>query len=86
MIVPHVDNLYTLIGIIVVGVQHIVTAALNKRRQIVIKTLVNGRLSERDLRIEQLAHELTKAGIPIPPPAHPVVRTIIVQNDDKGRE
>jgi len=84
MIVPHVDNLYTLLGVIFVGVQHIVTAALNKRRQLVIKMLVNGRLSENQLRIEQLTSALSAAGIPVPPPAHPVVRTIIVKDNNAG--
>jgi hypothetical protein len=44
--------------------------------------LVNGRLSENQLRIEQLTSELSKAGIQVPPPAHPVVRTIIVKDND----
>jgi len=82
--VSHVANLWTVIGFAIVCVQHIVTAALNKRRQLVIKMLVNGRLSESQLRIEQLTSELSAHGLPIPPPAHPVVRTIIVKDNNAG--
>lgn len=84
MTVPHVDNLYTLIGVLGVGLMHLITGALNKKRQLVIKMLVNGRLSESLLRIEQLTSELSKAGLPVPPPAHPVVRTIIVKENNAG--
>lgn len=81
---PHIDNLYTLIGVLGVGVLHVIQAALAKRRQLVIKMLVNGRLSENQLRIEQLTSELSKAGIAIPPPSTPVVRTIIVKDNNAG--
>lgn len=80
MILPHVDNLYTLAVCVVTGVFHWLTARAQKRRTITIMMQVNGRLSETLLRAEQLTHELSKADIPIPPPLTPVVRTIVVRD------
>jgi len=80
MILPHVENIYTLAVCVLTGVFHWLTARANKSRSLTIMMQVNGRLSETLLRNEQLAHELSKAEIPIPPPMTPVVRTIIVKD------
>lgn len=82
-LVPHVDNVYTVITVVCTGLFHWLVARAHSRKLLTIKLLVNGRMSERDLRVEQLTHELSKAGIPIPPPAQPVVRTIVVREDKK---
>jgi hypothetical protein len=86
----HVENIYTLLAVVVTGGYNILAMWLKTRkdnkahedtesRLSTIKILVNGRLSESLLRIEQLSHELNKNDIAIPPPATPVVRTIVVQ-------
>jgi enterochelin esterase-like enzyme len=84
MFLPHVENIYTLAAIGLSGVFHWLTARAQKNRSLTIMMQVNGRLSETLLRNEQLAHELSKAEIPIPPPMTPVIRTIVVRDPNAG--
>jgi hypothetical protein len=81
-LLPHVSNLWTLLAVLGSGFFHWLVARAQSRKLLTIKFLVNGRLSETLLRCEQLAHELTKNNIPIPPPPAPVVRNIVVRDDD----
>jgi hypothetical protein len=88
----HVENIYTLLAVVVTGGYNILAMWLKTRkdnkahedtesRLSTIKILVNGRLSESLLRIEQLSHELNKNDIAIPPPATPTIRTIVVNGE-----
>lgn len=80
-LLPHVENGWTLIAVLGSGFFHWMVARAQARKLLTIKLLVNGRMSERDLRVEQLTHEMSKNGLPIPPPSQPVVRTIVVKDD-----
>jgi hypothetical protein len=86
----HVENIYTLLAVVVTGGFNVLGMWLKSRkdnrshqdtedRLSTIKILVNGRLSESLLRIEQLTHELAKNGVAVPPPSTPTIRTIVVQ-------
>jgi len=66
-VLPHVENIYTLIAVLGSGALHLLTARASKKRTLTIKMLVNGRLSETLLRNEHLAHVLSEHNIPIPP-------------------
>lgn len=91
----HVENIWTLLAVVATGSFNVLGLWLKSRkdnrshdategRLDTIRVLVNGRLSESLLRIEQLSHELNSHDLPVPPPATPTVRTIIIQPPTEG--